>query len=713
MFCLMRYLTSSSLAAFFAGLVFAFFPYRMSESVHPGIVSTQWMPLYYLFLLRLVEDGHARHTIPAAFFFVLNALSGWHLMTFATILSLAYLCYIIAVERWRCSRAMMFNLVLLAGLICVIIVPSLYPLAREQLTTSQSYMGVSPDLGQGNDLIAFFLPAKEHPVWGKLVTPLHRQVGIRRAAYLGVTVVILSIAGGLVNWTRTRFWILMGLSSVLLSVGSHIRIGGHIFDMEMPWSGPIVWLLRHPFRFNLLIGFALAVTSGLGLSAVLDRLVATRPGWHRPFAVVMMGLLMFEYLFIPFPTTAAVVPDYYFSLAGSPGKGAILGLPMGRDRSKPYMYYQTVHNRPLVEGHVSRTPEDAYAFIEATPALRSLRACGEDALPPVDLGPILNTLREQGIEYVILHKRLVRRSSYGLWLEAKRSASDHEDEDIVVYSTQTGSIRSVGLAQLVEACVAVRSLLTGPVSVLQGETLEVPLEWTAGNSVQEEYALELALIDEVGEIDLRHRYEVLPGTSLMAWNMGARHAVSYPFQLDPWLPPGSYRLQATLVPVERSQEALLSAYLLDVQVVARPRKFTPPEMQRTIDAAYGADLRLLGYDLEVGEDLVYVTLCWQSLRRMEVDYKFFVHMYNVDDGALVAQKDVMPHDWAYPTTWWEVGEVVSDEIVLSVERVPPGVYRLGVGIYNSETGERLAIVSRPSHLLADKGRLILPEEVVR
>jgi len=117
-------------------------------------------------------------------------------------------------------------------------------------------------------------------------------------------------------------------------------------------------------------------------------------------------------------------------------------------------------------------------------------------------------------------------------------------------------------------------------------------------------------------------------------------------------------------------------------------------------------------------DLVVIVICvcvtilmtWPLALRLD---SHFAGQDNVDDGALVAQKDVMPHDWAYPTTWWEVGEVVSDEIALSVECVPPGVYRLGVGIYNSETGERTAIVSRPSHLLADEGRLILPEEVVR
>jgi len=715
MFCLVRYVARSSWGAFFAGLVFAFFPYRLAESNHPVIVSTQWMPLYFLFLLRLVEEGRKRHVIPAALFFVLTALSSWHLMVLTGFLSVVYLCYLVAFERWRCSRATVLGLALLAGLICVVLAPFLHPLAREQLAASRSYVGVSLEEGKGNDLLAFFLPAREHPVWGKLVAPVHHRIKSHRPAYLGVTVVGLSIVAALADRRRARFWALMALLSMLFSIGPYIQIAGHVFDGVLPWSAPIIRLFRHPFRFNVLLGFSLAVTSGLGLSAVLHRFVARRSRWRWSFAGAMVALLLFEYLCFPFPTTAAVTTDCYPDLSTLPGEGAILELPMGRQPSKFYLYCQMMHGRPLVEGVVSRTPRDAYAFIEAVPALRSLRACGAKALPPADLAPILSTLGEQGIEYVILHKRLVEWPSLDLWWDVRTVPPDYEDENLAVYSTQADHPRQAGLGQLLEGCVAVRSRLTGPISALQGEVLEIPLEWMAGNSPQEEYTLELALTGEAGEIKQRHGYKVMPGASLTTWHVGARRVISYSLQVDLAIPPGMYRLQATLVPVngEREEEALLSAHLLDVQVLIRSRNFSPPAMQRVVDAAYGSDLRLLGYDLALGGDAVQITLHWQSLRRMEVDYKFFVHLYDVESDALVAQVDVMPHDWAYPTTWWEAGEVVSDEITFSLAGVPPGTYRLGVGVYDSHTGERLAIVDHPPHLVADQGRLILPEEVVR
>jgi hypothetical protein len=714
MFCLARHITRSSLGAFFAGLVFAFYPYRMAESVHPVLVSTQWMPLYFLFLMRLVEEGRKRYAILAAVFFVLTALSSWHLMVFTILVSALYLGYLVVVERWRYSQDTVLNLVLLAGLVFVVIAPFLYPLVREQLTISRSYVGVEPSVGQGNDLVAFLFPAEQHPVLGKLIpVPAHVKNG--RAVYLGVTVIGLSVAGSLANWKRARFWVLVALLSMLFSLGPHIQIGGHVFGVTTPWSKPITWLLRHPFRFNVLVGLALAVTSALGLSAVLRWLADNRSRWRWPFAGAMVALLVFEYLCLPFPTTAANVPAPYFDLATSPGEGAILGLPMGRQPSKYYLHYQMVHGRPLVEGVVSRTSQEAYALIEATPTLRSLRACGSFSLPPADLSPVLNALGEQGIAYVILHKkRLVMRQSLDLWSDLNTVAPDNEDEYVAVYNTQTESPRLPGAAQLLEDCVAVRPLLTGPALALQGKVLEIPLEWIIGNHPQQDYILELALVDEMGATRRRHQYEVVPGASLTAWYMGKRHATSYPFYVDAVISPGSYRLQATLVPVQRNRKTLLTAHLLDIQVSASSRDFSPPARhKRVVNAAYGSDLRLLEYDLEIGGDAVYITLHWQSLRRMEVDYKFFVHLYDAESEALVAQVDTMPQDWTYPTTWWEAHKVVPDETMLSFEDIPPGTYRLGVGVYNPLTGERLAIANQPGHFVADEGRLFLSEEIVR
>lgn len=697
MFCLVRYIKRDLKGAFFAGLVFAFFPYRMSESVHLHLVSTQWMPLYFLFFLRLLREGQERHVVPAALFFLLNALCGWHLMLFALFLSVLYLGYALILERERQSRITARNLALLAGLVGMLLIPFLYPLLREQLTVARSYVGVDLGTGQGNDLLAFLLPAQEHPIWGGLV---HST----RPAYLGVTALGLGLAGSLIDWRRARFWVLLASASALLSLGPYLQIGGHDLGILVPWSVPTIWLARHSFRFNLLLGFALAVTSGLGLSAVLQRLAVHRAGWRWPFAGAMMALLSFEYLYLPFPTTEVSVPDFYHDLAAQPGQGAILDLPMGRQPAKRYMYYQTTHGRPLVEGHVSRTPAEAYAFIDETPVLHSLRACASEwlspgpylqvdspvwALPPIDLSAVLNALAEHGIEYVILHKDWATPASVDAWLSVRELAPDYEDEQIAAYRTQRNGLSPLGQAQLLDDCIAVRPALAGPIPALQGETVNIALEWTAGGWPQDAYILELALVDAEGEMTGRHRYQVTPGLPATAWELGSQQQGVYPFPVPPSLPPGAYRLQATLVPVEQEKEALLAAQLLDVRVSARPGNYEP--IEQTVNRTFEPALSLLGYDLEADSGAMHLTLHWRALQQIETDYKFFVHLYEAESETIVAQMDVMPYNWTYPTSWWEEGEMVSDEITIPLDDVPPGTYRLAVGVYDPVTGIRLPV----------------------
>jgi hypothetical protein len=140
------------------------------------------------------------------------------------------------------------------------------------------------------------------------------------------------------------------------------------------------------------------------------------------------------------------------------------------------------------------------------------------------------------------------------------------------------------------------------------------------------------------------------------------------------------------------------------------RLFVAPLAERGVEARFGDALRLLGYDLGVDADTLDVTLHWRALRRMERSYKFFVHLYHVESGEIVAQKDVIPHDWQYPTVWWEANEVVSDLVRVPLDQVPSGTYQLAVGVYDAQTEDRLGIQGEGLSLAS--GALILQEVTV-
>jgi len=81
-------------------------------------------------------------------------------------------------------------------------------------------------------------------------------------------------------------------------------------------------------------------------------------------------------------------------------------------------------------------------------------------------------------------------------------------------------------------------------------------------------------------------------------------------------------------------------------------------------------------------------------------YKVFTHVL---DGRsyIVGQRDAEPVGGARPTTTWNEGEILADNYgVLVLPATPPGEHQLEIGMYNRETGERLA-VSRNGEALGD------------
>jgi hypothetical protein len=130
-----------------------------------------------------------------------------------------------------------------------------------------------------------------------------------------------------------------------------------------------------------------------------------------------------------------------------------------------------------------------------------------------------------------------------------------------------------------------------------------------------------------------------------------------------------------------------------------------------VNALFGDDLRLLGYRLSQEGNLLTLTLHWRAERRMETAYKIFVHVFDPATQVPVAQDDAMPRRWAYPTTYWGPGEVVTDVVSISLEGVPVGAYGVALGIYDPVTVDRLPVVDGAGQPQPD-GRLVLPGETV-
>jgi hypothetical protein len=428
-----------------------------------------------------------------------------------------------------------------------------------------------------------------------------------------------------------------------------------------------------------------------------------RPRWRgRAVAIstaALAGLVLFEFLSVPFPTVAPLSSPFYRKLAQEPGDFAILDVPMGRNYSKAYMFLQTLHGKRLVEGHVSRTPPDAYDTITETPFLNSLSEEGDLDTSRCDLSRQLESLAAHDIRYIAIHKQDVPQERLAAWRDYLTIPPSYEDDDLLVYDTRTRLGEDFNIESEIGGGLALVQATVAPTRTAQGGVVSVDLRWTATVTPSGDYAARLALVNPAAEAGQKTGAAVQESTERMCsewptsgWEQHALVVDRRQVQVDPFLLPATYRIALSVVDRETGQDVGPSHIIGTLEVSALERQFTAPSMQHTTAATFGGALDLLGYDLHQEKDTLQVTLHWQARSHLDY-YKVFVHLYDAQDGGLMAQDDFVPRKWTYPTNWWEAGEVVSDEISFDTTELPPGRYRLAVGIYAPDTGVRLAFPS--------------------
>ncbi|RMG62691.1 MAG: DUF2723 domain-containing protein [Chloroflexi bacterium] len=103
-------------------------------------------------------------------------------------------------------------------------------------------------------------------------------------------------------------------------------------------------------------------------------------------------------------------------------------------------------------------------------------------------------------------------------------------------------------------------------------------------------------------------------------------------------------------------------------------------------------------------DWFYVILEWATEQSPRTDYKVFVHVAGADDRP-VFQSDRQPLNVRLPMTRWPLGETQRDaHAMIAPADLPPGAYRVLVGVYDPATGRRLTAY-RGGHALGEAVQL--------
>jgi hypothetical protein len=148
------------------------------------------------------------------------------------------------------------------------------------------------------------------------------------------------------------------------------------------------------------------------------------------------------------------------------------------------------------------------------------------------------------------------------------------------------------------------------------------------------------------------------------------------------------------LPAYASDGSQLTTNFVD-QIKVAPLEYTTPSIDKALSHHLGDQIALIGYALDrsvvkPGES-IRLRLYWKAMQRPAADYTVFAQVRAGND-QIVAQKDSPPQAGAYPTSFWDAGEIVIDDRVIEIpSNAPLGSYPIKIGMYLPADDTRLPI----------------------
>ncbi|MEM1149441.1 MAG: hypothetical protein AAGI03_02645 [Pseudomonadota bacterium] len=356
-FWLCFHVTRDYFCSLVGGFIFSFSNYHFAHAEgHLQLVSLQFIPLFVLFWLRLLEKPNYRTSACAAITLFLVILCDYYYFFFCVLagalMTFTHAFYekepFFVLKREYLRPLILFTVLALttSGVLAGALVwnnhidPVVY--------------GAHPAKIYSMDLLAllipgghwFFAPLTEW-YWSKLPGNIHES-----SVHLGSGVFVLLILAGL--WSakapgRLGYWWVLILFFFAMALGPVFTIFGSWYEgVPMPYSAmttvlPILDLGGAPVRMVIMVILASSVLC----AESLRQLRASRA---RIAAPLLLGIIVFEFLPKPIPTTRVQTPAYVDFLEMQTGLQPIIDSAP----ASAALYYQTIHEQPMAFGYVSR-----------------------------------------------------------------------------------------------------------------------------------------------------------------------------------------------------------------------------------------------------------------------------------------------------------------------------------------------------------------------
>jgi hypothetical protein len=221
-----------------------------------------------------------------------------------------------------------------------------------------------------------------------------------------------------------------------------------------------------------------------------------------------------------------------------------------------------------------------------------------------------------------------------------------------------------------------------------GDVVVLRWVWESAAQTTDDIRIPLRLVSPDGEeLWIWDKPLIASWWSTQLWQQGDRWVGNLGLRIPGFVETGVYTISA-------GQDVCDSELGQTVEIIAPTRTWSVPEDYTPVQVDFGARLALKGVRLEEKKlrpgDVIELSLAWETLIQMDVSYRVYVHVTDID-GTLLVQNDGEPAGWTRPTTGWAVGEVVIDDRPMTIPvSAAPGSFNITVGVY-TEGGPRLAL----------------------
>jgi hypothetical protein len=242
------------------------------------------------------------------------------------------------------------------------------------------------------------------------------------------------------------------------------------------------------------------------------------------------------------------------------------------------------------------------------------------------------------------------------------------------------------------------------------------LFWQALADVSRDYIVFVQLCDDQEKLWANWETSPVDGSYPTAgWQAGHLVRDPHDFVVPAEVPDGPYHLVVglyraidgeRLTVVAGPQRGRDNLALTKVNILGREHDYLKPVVSHPLQAIFGQNIVLIGYDLEAQwakpGDKLGLTLYWHPLGSVDKSYTVFVHLLDAD-GVIQGWGDSLPGGGTLTTTSWLAGEYLQDRHEIAIKpEAPSGDYLIEIGLYEAISGTRLPVLDEEGQMQGDR-----------